>query len=637
MTLRSRAGRIARPAPIRLLAALAGVLVAGATLAGCSVRPAAAPVMRVTSDLGAVTVDTAGTPVVHLPTPFSVDRSQRRVLVQGTGPVIKAGQRVTVDYLGLNGTDGRQILSSFGERPPSFVLDPKQAMPGIVTSLVGATVGSRILAALAPQDAYGVQGQPAAGIGPTDTIVVLLDVKAAKDVLDHATGTPVAPRPGLPTVRVDAAGRPAITLPGSAPPSDLVVQPLIAGARREDPARSAGAGAVPRRRLAGRPRVRLVVAPGDRRGLHGRPRRHRRRASTAGSSGRPSGAACWSSSRPTTATGPRATRRSACAARTPWSSSSTSSTRADTPSPPTVIKESSGIEESSRITTPGGDRRTGPANERTPWPRPSGSAPRSTSPTGRRPPDLQIVDEVVGDGTEARAGMTVSAHYVGVAFSTGEEFDASWNRGRPLDFRLGAGQVIQGWDQGIQGMRVGGRRKITIPPRLALRRPGCGRRHQARRDPDLRRGPRRRPLTFRRPSSAYSGGVAGSTRPVTSPSNTRSTAPPGVDQRLTGCPSCRTTACSVHRAGPRSSGVAGSRTKVRGPRTRRRAVSVSQSRCRSRPPLAPDVRDLHPPRRQMRVEVGAPERGEPGGGALGGRGVRSSCSVAVCSCRWAAS
>ena len=166
---------------------------------------------------------------MHLPTPFSVQTSERRVLVQGTGPVIKAGQRVTVDYLGLNGTDGRQILSSFGERPPSFVLDPKQAMPGIVTSLVGATVGSRILAALAPQDAYGVQGQPAAGIGPTDTIVVLLDVKAAKDVLDHATGTPVAPRPGLPTVRVDAAGRPAITLPGSAPPSDLVVQPLIVG------------------------------------------------------------------------------------------------------------------------------------------------------------------------------------------------------------------------------------------------------------------------------------------------------------------------------------------------------------------------------------------------------------------------
>ncbi len=102
-------------------------------------------------------------------------------------------------------------------------------MPGIVDSLVGARVGSRILAALAPRDAYGVEGQPAAGIGPTDTIVVLLDVKAAKDVLQHAVGTAVAPKAGLPTVRVDASGRPAITLPKGAPPSALVVQPLVLG------------------------------------------------------------------------------------------------------------------------------------------------------------------------------------------------------------------------------------------------------------------------------------------------------------------------------------------------------------------------------------------------------------------------
>ena len=100
--------------------------------------------------------------------------------------------------------------------------------------------------------------------------------------------------------------------------------------------------------------------------------------------------------------------------------------------------------------------------------------PEIDFPDGPPPADLQIVDEVVGDGTEARAGMTVSAHYVGVAFSTGEEFDASWNRGQPLDFRLGAGQVIQGWDQGIQGMRVGGRRKITIPPRLGYGDRGAG-------------------------------------------------------------------------------------------------------------------------------------------------------------------
>nr|WP_205708450.1 FKBP-type peptidyl-prolyl cis-trans isomerase [Kineococcus siccus] len=87
---------------------------------------------------------------------------------------------------------------------------------------------------------------------------------------------------------------------------------------------------------------------------------------------------------------------------------------------------------------------------------------------------MQVTDVVVGDGEEAKAGHTVSAHYVGVAFSTGEEFDASWNRGQPLDFPLGAGRVIQGWDQGIQGMRVGGRRQLVIPPHLGYGDRGAG-------------------------------------------------------------------------------------------------------------------------------------------------------------------
>ena len=90
------------------------------------------------------------------------------------------------------------------------------------------------------------------------------------------------------------------------------------------------------------------------------------------------------------------------------------------------------------------------------------------------PADLVVTDDIVGDGTEATAGSTVLAHYVGVAHSTGEEFDASWNRGEPLRFRLGVGQVIAGWDQGLQGMRVGGRRTITIPPHLGYGDHGAG-------------------------------------------------------------------------------------------------------------------------------------------------------------------
>ncbi|MFZ0161881.1 MAG: FKBP-type peptidyl-prolyl cis-trans isomerase [Kineosporiaceae bacterium] len=95
-------------------------------------------------------------------------------------------------------------------------------------------------------------------------------------------------------------------------------------------------------------------------------------------------------------------------------------------------------------------------------------------PEGEPPPDLQIVDEIEGTGVVALAGQTVSAHYVGVSYSTGEEFDASWNRGRPLDFRLGVGQVIPGWDQGIAGMKVGGRRRLVIPPHLAYGSRGAG-------------------------------------------------------------------------------------------------------------------------------------------------------------------
>ena len=100
--------------------------------------------------------------------------------------------------------------------------------------------------------------------------------------------------------------------------------------------------------------------------------------------------------------------------------------------------------------------------------------PEVDFPGGEPPKDLEIKDIWEGDGPVAKAGATVSVHYVGVAFSTGEEFDASWNRGTPLQFQLGAGQVISGWDQGVQGMKVGGRRQLTIPPHLAYGDRGAG-------------------------------------------------------------------------------------------------------------------------------------------------------------------
>ena len=96
-------------------------------------------------------------------------------------------------------------------------------------------------------------------------------------------------------------------------------------------------------------------------------------------------------------------------------------------------------------------------------------------PAGEAPPtDLVIEDEVEGDGEEAKAGQEVEVHYVGVAWSNRKQFDASWDRGSPFSFPLGAGRVIKGWDQGVAGMKVGGRRKLTIPPALGYGSQGAG-------------------------------------------------------------------------------------------------------------------------------------------------------------------
>jgi peptidylprolyl isomerase len=93
---------------------------------------------------------------------------------------------------------------------------------------------------------------------------------------------------------------------------------------------------------------------------------------------------------------------------------------------------------------------------------------------GPTPTELIITDITVGDGDEAVAGQNVEVHYVGVAHSTGEEFDASYNRGSAFVFPLGEGRVIAGWDQGVQGMKVGGRRQLVIPPHLGYGDRGAG-------------------------------------------------------------------------------------------------------------------------------------------------------------------
>jgi len=95
-------------------------------------------------------------------------------------------------------------------------------------------------------------------------------------------------------------------------------------------------------------------------------------------------------------------------------------------------------------------------------------------PSGEPPTELEITEIWEGSGAEATPGNVVTVHYAGVAFSTGREFDASWNRGAPFRFPLGQGQVIAGWDQGVAGMKVGGRRQLVIPPELGYGERGAG-------------------------------------------------------------------------------------------------------------------------------------------------------------------
>jgi len=96
-----------------------------------------------------------------------------------------------------------------------------------------------------------------------------------------------------------------------------------------------------------------------------------------------------------------------------------------------------------------------------------GSKPEVEVPEGRPPDELVIEDLEEGDGEEAASGDQVTVQYVGVDFDGGEEFDSSWERPEPFSFTLGGGEVIPGWDQGVEGMKVGGRRRLVIPPDLA--------------------------------------------------------------------------------------------------------------------------------------------------------------------------
>jgi peptidylprolyl isomerase len=112
------------------------------------------------------------------------------------------------------------------------------------------------------------------------------------------------------------------------------------------------------------------------------------------------------------------------------------------------------------------------ASAKTPTSGPLSTQPKVTPPSGTAPAKLETKEIVKGTGPEAKAGQSVTVNYVGVLYKGGKEFDASWKRSEPFTFTLGKGQVIKGWDQGVAGMKVGGRRELIIPSELAYGKTG---------------------------------------------------------------------------------------------------------------------------------------------------------------------
>jgi peptidylprolyl isomerase len=277
---------------------LGAVLVTIAVSIACvgTIAPAGAapdPLSKVT-----VTGVVGQPPTLEFAKPFKVKQSTSKELLPGSGDKLQKGDKVTFNYVAVNGRTGEQIETSFDKAPATITLDKGKAVAGLVDALVGATVGSRTLLAVAPSE--GLAKQLAQNGGPAkkgDTILFVLDVTGVRAPLTKATGTAVPPVAGLPTVKLAKNGKPTITVPKTDAPAQLVVQPLITG--------------------------------------------------------------------------------------------------------------------------------TGPV---------------------------------------VQAGQTINVHYLGVIWKTGKKFDSSWDRSEAIDFGIGSGEVIAGWDEGLVGQTVGSQVLLVVPP-----------------------------------------------------------------------------------------------------------------------------------------------------------------------------
>jgi peptidylprolyl isomerase len=164
------------------------------------------------------------------PKPLSVKTTTTKIVKPGTGATLTNANAISFNYVLVNGKDGKQVETSYGKAAAGMDLSSASLLPGLKKGLTGQKVGSRLLLAIPPSDAFGAQGNAQAGFGPTDTVVFLIDLVSASTPLTTATGVAVPPKAGLPTATVDGAKAAQVTVPKTAPPTTLVVQPLIKGA-----------------------------------------------------------------------------------------------------------------------------------------------------------------------------------------------------------------------------------------------------------------------------------------------------------------------------------------------------------------------------------------------------------------------
>jgi peptidylprolyl isomerase len=211
----------------------AGAAATTATTAAATATTAPVPLVAAADDplLDAVKVDGAfGTPpTITVPSAFATTQTVRRVLQPGTGAAFEDGAHFVFDSVAVDGNNGKVLAGSFGETPASAELSASSILPGFVKGLLGVNVGSRVLIAMAPDDAFGPTGGiEDQGVAATDTMVFVVDVRDVRTPLARAEGAPVPPVAGQPTVALDANGAPTITMPGGNPPTALVAQPTWA-------------------------------------------------------------------------------------------------------------------------------------------------------------------------------------------------------------------------------------------------------------------------------------------------------------------------------------------------------------------------------------------------------------------------